>query len=156
MRILRCINLFGTQIGGAICYDYDFPYLASENGQAGVDILCLPASDWKGIDPLHTQMASFRAIEQGHGIIRSTRFGLSAIIDGNGVMRAKMSSFDENDRILISNIPVEGKDTIYAKVGDVLVYLSMAFVVGFLGWVSFYHKQRGAASGASAKVVLQS
>ena len=75
---------FKSNIGGAICYDYDFPYLARQNANAGVDILALPSSDWRGIDPLHTRMAAFRAIEQGHSIIRSTRFGLSAAINPYG------------------------------------------------------------------------
>jgi hypothetical protein len=95
-------------VGGAICYDYDFPYLAAKFGKAGADIMALPSSDWRGIDPIHTEMAAYRAIEQGHSVIRSTRFGLSAAITPYGEMVARMSSFDNNDKIMVTTVPKEG------------------------------------------------
>ena len=81
---LEVTTIGGINLGGAICYDYDFPYLAREYGKIGADIVALPSSDWRGIDPLHTRMAAFRALEQGHSILRSTRFGLSAAITPYG------------------------------------------------------------------------
>ncbi len=125
-------NVFGSNIGGAICYDYDFPYLAKENMQANADIIALPSSDWRGIDPLHTQMAGYRAIEQGHSIIRSTRFGLSAIISPYGEITAQMSSFNNNDKILVSNTPKQGIKTLYALIGDTFVYINIGFILLFL------------------------
>ncbi len=125
-------NLFGSEIGGAICYDYDFPYLAKKNMNANVDIVTLPSSDWRGIDPLHTKMACFRAIEQGHSIIRSTRFGLSAAINPYGEMIANLSSFDINDKILISDIPAKRIRTIYSIIGDSFVYFNIGFLLLYL------------------------
>lgn len=122
-------TLFESEIGGAICYDYDFPYLAQQNRKAGADIVALPSSDWRGIDPLHTQMASFRAIEQGHSIIRSTRFGLSAAISPYGELISRQSSFNENDKILVADIPAKGIKTIYAKIGDLFVYANIGFIL---------------------------
>lgn len=127
--------LFGSNIGGAICYDYDFPYLAKENMNAGTDIVALPSSDWRGIDPLHTRMACFRAIEQGHSIVRSTRFGLSAAINPYGEITAFMSSFDKNDKIMISNLPLKKVKTLYARTGDVFVFGCIGFLVVGLIWV---------------------
>jgi hypothetical protein len=40
-------------LSGAICYDYDFPAM----GRSDADIVAVPASDWRGIDPVHAQMA---------------------------------------------------------------------------------------------------
>jgi apolipoprotein N-acyltransferase len=94
-----------TKIAGAICYDYDFPYIAKALGRQGADVVALPSSDWRGIDPIHTKMAAFRAIEQGHSVLRSTRFGLSAAITPYGEMTAQMSSFDENDKIMLAHLP---------------------------------------------------
>lgn len=118
-----------ANIGGAICYDYDFPYLARRNKNAGADIVALPSSDWRGIDPLHSKMAAFRAIEQGHSILRSTRFGLSAAITPYGDMTSRMSSFDHNDKIMMAHLPVKGIRTFYSIAGDFIVYLSMAFLL---------------------------
>jgi apolipoprotein N-acyltransferase len=122
-------ELFGISFGGAICYDYDFPYLAGRNKKAGAEIVALPSSDWRGIDPLHTKMAAFRAIEQGHSIIRSTRFGLSATINPYGEMVAQLSSFDENGRVLISSLPTKGVRTVYSVIGDAFVYLNFGFLL---------------------------
>lgn len=125
----RIKNVAGSNVGGAICYDYDFPYLARRNTEAGADIVAVPSSDWRGIDPLHTKMATFRAIEQGHSILRSTRFGLSAAITPFGEMTSKMSSFDHNNKIMMAHLPTKRIKTIYASIGDILVYLSMGFLL---------------------------
>ena len=122
----------GTNLGGAICYDYDFPYLAKEYGNINADIVAVPSSDWRGIDPLHSRMAAFRAVEQGHSVLRSTRFGLSAAINPFGEMSSQMSSFDSNNKIMISQLPLKGITTVYSLIGDIIVYLCIAFFLFFL------------------------
>ena len=125
-------RMAGVNLGAAICYDYDFPYLAREYGRLGADLVAVPASDWRGIDPLHSRMAAFRAVEQGHSIIRSTRFGLSTAITPYGEMVAQMSSFDRNDRVMIAHLPVKSVDTLYSRTGDVFVYLCLGFIGFFI------------------------
>lgn len=71
---------FGSA-AGAICYDYDFPYLGLENARLNPGLVVVPSSYWKGIDPIHAQMASVRAIEGGYSLLRPTRFGLSVAYD---------------------------------------------------------------------------
>ena len=126
------VQISESKIGGAICYDYDFPYIAQEFGKLKADIVAVPSSDWRGIDPLHTRMAAFRAIEQGHSIIRSTRFGLSAIITPYGEMISQSSSFDENNKIMIANIQAKGIKTIYSVIGDIFIYLCFGFLLLFI------------------------
>jgi apolipoprotein N-acyltransferase len=133
----RTKNVAGSHIGGAICYDYDFPYLAKRNKDAGADIVAIPSSDWRGIDPLHSKMAAFRAIEQGHSILRSTRFGLSAAITPYGEMSSQMSSFDHNDKIMMAHLPAKSIRTIYSLVGDIFVYLSMAYLLVMIVVIAF-------------------
>lgn len=128
---LQVFNIDGVNLGGVICYDYDFPYLAKEYGDVKADIVAIPSSDWRGIDPLHTRMAAFRAVEQGHSLMRSTRFGLSAAISPYGEMLSQMSSFDSNNKIMISELPVRGIKTVYSIIGDIAVYLSIAFILLF-------------------------
>lgn len=127
---LEVAEVDNSSVGGAICYDYDFPYLARGFGQLNADIVAVPSSDWRGIDPVHTKMAAFRAVEQGHSILRSTRFGLSAGINPCGKMIAQMSSFDRNEKIMLANLPRQGVWTFYAWAGDWVVWLCF----GFLGW----------------------
>ncbi len=105
-------------VSGAICYDYDFPRLGLEHAQLGADIVALPSSDWRGIAPLHTEMAAVRAIEGGHSVLRSTRFGLSAGIDPWGRLRGFASHFDGERRVLIVDLPAAGVTTVYGRLGD--------------------------------------
>ncbi len=128
---IQSFQIEGLNLGGAICYDYDFPYLAKENRKANSDIVALPSSDWRGIDPIHTQMACFRAIEQGHSIIRSTRFGLSAAISPYGNMVAKMSAFSSKDKLMISELPKKSITTIHSIIGDSFIYLCITFILLF-------------------------
>lgn len=125
----QTVQIAESKIGGAICYDYDFPYISQEFGKLKTDIVAVPSSDWRGIDPLHTRMSAFRAIEQGHSIIRSTRFGLNAIISPYGEMISQSSSFDDTNRIMVANIPSKGLDTIYSKIGDLFIYLCIGFII---------------------------
>ncbi len=129
---LKVVDIKGTKVAAAICYDYDFPYLAKGYGAIGADMVILPSSDWRGIDPLHTEMAAFRAVEQGHSILRSTRFGLSAGITPYGEMVSQMSSFDNNDKIMYSQLPTKGVTTLFSVIQDSFVYLCIGFLLSFM------------------------
>lgn len=77
-------------------------------------------------------MSAFRAIEQGHSIIRSTRFGLSAIISPYGEMISQSSSFDHNNKVMIANIQAKGINTLYSIIGDLFIYLCFSFLILFI------------------------
>jgi apolipoprotein N-acyltransferase len=114
----------------AICYDYDSPALAHEQAQLGADIVALPSSDWRGIDPIHTQMAAVRAIEGGHSVVRSTRWGLSAAIDPLGRLVSWGSALDESDGVLLGRLPRAGVRTPYTVLGEGGVGLLLVLVAG--------------------------
>ena len=126
----------GLNIGAAICYDFDYPYIAKAYGKLNVNIVAVPSSDWRGIDPLHTKMAALRAIEQGYSVLRSTRFGLSAVINPLGEMTAQQSSFDDNSKIMIGEAPIHRITTLYSIIGDAFVFVCMGFLAVF--FVMFY------------------
>lgn len=138
---LEVAALKGTKVAAAICYDYDFPYLAKGYGELGADMVILPSSDWRGIDPLHTEMAAFRAVEQGHSVLRSTRFGLSAAISPYGEMISQMSSFDDNDKIMYAQLPSKGVTTLFSIIQDSFVYLCMGFLLSFMA-IAFRSKNK--------------
>ena len=125
--IQKAITPYGT-IAGAICFDLDFPdYLKQAKGS---DILLAPSNDWKEIDPIHTDMAKFRAIEQGFNLIRQTSFGLSAGTDYTGKTISEMDHFTDNDKTLITQLPTKGVHTIYSMIGDsFIVFCLLLFVL---------------------------
>lgn len=140
------VDLGWGRVSGALCYDYDFPRLALEHAGAGVDLVALPSSDWRGIDPIHTQMAAVRAIEGGQSIVRSTRWGLSAGIDHHGRIRGWQSAFDEGERVLLVHLPARGMTTLYGLLGDWFVALCA------LGGLAAAVVQRARAAGRALRV----
>ena len=77
----------------------------------------------RGIDPLHTRMASFRAIEQGINLVRPTNDGLSLACDWRGNVLAVADYFETHDHSMIAQVPVKGTQTLYARLGDWLPWL---------------------------------
>lgn len=110
---------YGT-VAGAICYDYDFPSLGQAHADLGVGLAVVPSSDWAGIDPLHTRMASVRGIEGGYSVIRPVRWATSGAFDAYGRPRATMSWFEDTDRVFMAQLPVSSVQTLYHRTGDVL------------------------------------
>jgi apolipoprotein N-acyltransferase len=69
------------RLSNVICFDADFPATLRQAGQAGADVMLVPSNDWREIDPFHTQMATFRAIENGYSLVRQTSRGLAMTVD---------------------------------------------------------------------------
>jgi len=113
----------------AICYEYDFTYIARRFGKLDADIIALPSPYWRGNDPLHSRWVAFRAIEQGHLILSSTRFGNSAALTSYGEMIGQMSSFDNNNKIMIAYLPVKSITTYYSLIGDGFIFFCIGLVI---------------------------
>lgn len=118
---------------GAICYDYDFPAVARAHGRLGADLVVVPSSDWRGIDPFHTQIARIGAISGGFALVRSVRWATSAAFDAYGRTRATMAVDEQHDRVMLATVPVTRVPTIYAAVGDApVVALCLALVAAVI------------------------
>jgi apolipoprotein N-acyltransferase len=130
---LRALRRPYATVAGAICYDYDFPAMALGHARAGAGLVVVPASDWRGIDPYHTQMARVRAIEGGYSLIRPVRWATSGAFDAYGRQRAAMSHFEDNDRIMMAMLPVQPRPTLYAHIGDSAILIYILILLGALG-----------------------
>jgi apolipoprotein N-acyltransferase len=119
------------RLSGVICFDGDFPELLAQAGGMQTDILLDPSNDWPAIDPLHTRMASFRAVEQGINLIRQTSNGLSAAYDCQGRVLAAVDYYHADDPVMVALVPMHGVRTIYSTVGDSFAWLCFG-VVGLL------------------------
>lgn len=124
--ILKTETPYGT-IAGVICFDLDFPHYIKE--AKGSDILLAPSNDWKEIDPIHTHMAKFRAIEQGFNMVRQTSFGLSIGADYTGRVLSQMDHFTDNGKVLITQLPTKGVKTIYSIIGDTFIIFCLLLLV---------------------------
>ena len=111
------------RVGGAICFDMDFPDLVRQEGRARADIIVAPSSDWRAIDPLHTRMALVRGVENGCSVVRPTAMGLSAAADYEGRVLAAVDYFRSSDHVMVAQVPARGVRTIYARVGNLFAWL---------------------------------
>jgi apolipoprotein N-acyltransferase len=115
---LRVLDTPYGRLSSIICFDGDYPQLLAQAGTLKVDMILDPSNDWRAIDPWHTQMASFRAIEQGTNLIRQTSKGLSATFDYQGRRLAAVDYFQTSDFAMVSQVPTRGVRTIYSLLGD--------------------------------------
>lgn len=129
---LKTLDTPYGRLSTPICYDTDFPALLMQAGRARADLVVSPANDWRAIDPRHTEIASFRAIEQGFNLVRASSGGLSAAYDYQGRRLAAVDSYHANDGTLVAELPTRGVRTLYSLFGDWLVWLSAAALAALL------------------------
>lgn len=122
------------RITAAICMDLDRPSLVRQAGGGRADILLVPASDWREIDPIHTNMSSFRAIENGVSLVRATNEGLSAAFDGHGRALATVDYFTSGASPLIAEVSTRGVRTAYAVIGDIFAWQCIAGLITLSMW----------------------
>jgi apolipoprotein N-acyltransferase len=114
---------FGV-LSGIICYDADYPAIVQQSGQNGTGLLLVPSSDWLEIDPAHTHMAVFRAIENGISLVRQAEGSLSIAVDPYGRVLAQTDFFGATDRTMVAQVPVKHVTTIYTLFGRWLEWLA--------------------------------
>jgi len=144
--ILPISNTPFGRVSTTICYDMDFTGLLNQAGKSDIDIMIVPAWDWKAIDPLHARMAVFRAIENGFSMVRQTGNGLSIAVDYLGRTVAAMDHFTTDDHTMISQIPVRGVKTVYAVIGDLFAWLCLTGFLLSIGW-SFFRRNAALTGG---------
>lgn len=126
---LRQLDTPYGRLAAAICYDTDFPRFMAQAGAQRADVVLSPAGDWRAIDPRHTEIASYRAIEQGFNLVRQSNGGLSAAYDYQGRRLASMDEYQSADLTLLAQIPTRGTATIYSRLGDWFAWLCVLAVL---------------------------
>jgi apolipoprotein N-acyltransferase len=131
---LRTLDTPYGRLSAVICFDMDFPQLLLQAGEKNVDILLAPSNDWRDIDPWHTQMAAFRAIEEGLNLVRHTSGGLSMATDAKGRVLARMDHYTSTERAMVSVVPTRGTRTLYSRAGDVFPICCLIALAALVGW----------------------
>jgi apolipoprotein N-acyltransferase len=119
-------------IGVMICSESTSPDVARELVGLGAEILANPSNDyWFGRhEPATLQLgvAALRAIENRRYLVRPTSTGLSAVIDPRGDVLIQSRS--SGSQVLFSEVQRESVVTVYQRVGDLVVWVSM----GLAAW----------------------
>jgi apolipoprotein N-acyltransferase len=145
----KVISFAGIKFTGAICYDYSFPEIARDNANDGADIVLLPSSDWRGINPLHARMAMMDAVAAGLPIIRPVRASTSIASDQYGRLLGSLGWDELSDKVLVVAIPAKRVSTLYANTGEIVPLAALAFCT--LVVVLLFFRKRKVAAGISAR-----
>jgi apolipoprotein N-acyltransferase len=110
----------GDSASALICFESIFPDLARRDVRRGSRILVNITNDeWFGNGAAlqqHAAMAPFRAVEHHVPLLRCANTGLTEVIDGFGVVTAKLPVF--TPRVLVAPLPARGAPTLYTRAGD--------------------------------------
>ncbi|NOZ51349.1 MAG: hypothetical protein GXP37_15095 [Chloroflexi bacterium] len=130
--IIRVIDTPYGRLSSVICFDMDFPAFIHQAAAQDVDIMLVPAFDWKQIKPFHTQVGLFRAVEDGFSVIRQVNKGTSMAVDYQGRLLAYQDFFTTPDRLMLVDVPTQGVRTLYGMLGDWFVYASGVVLAGLI------------------------
>jgi len=141
------VNPEKGRAGGGICYDADFPEVPLWLARSGAGLMLLPSSDWRGIDPLHSDMARIMGLSVGLSVFRSVRSATSMASDQFGRVLASRRFYIGGDGVMVAEVPALPVPTLYAKIGESFPVACLAF--GLLGSVLIIGKtRRGRRAGS--------
>jgi apolipoprotein N-acyltransferase len=127
-RVIPTAETEYGKLAGVICYDMDFPAMIRQAGRANVDIMLVPAHDWRELSDLHADLAVFRAVENGFSLFRPDNEAISVATDYLGRPLATTDYFATDDPVVVADIPTAGVRTVYAAVGDVFAWLVILYL----------------------------
>jgi apolipoprotein N-acyltransferase len=128
-EVIQSADTAYGRIAVSICRDMAFPPYARQAGEQQVDIMLVPSYDYpKSGGPIN----DLRAIENGFSMVRPVYNGYSYAVDHKGNLLASMDSDDTDTGIMYADVPSKGVNTIYATLGDLLGWLCVCGLLGFI------------------------
>ena len=127
--------LFETEwgkLGGLICFDSIYEELTRASAKDGANLMMLPSNDsWWFNDSVETYQneaqAMLRAIESGRYLVRAGNTGISSIVTEHGEHMAFIEPMEKG--IAIAEVEMCTQTTLYTRIGNLFVYLCIAFVL---------------------------
>ena len=122
------------RLGSLICFDSIYEELTLTSVRDGAEIMIIASNDAWFLDSagveIHNAQARIRAVEVGRYFVRSANTGISSIVDPNGMILDREDALV--DGCVIAEISARTDRTLYSYVGNLLVWLSMAFIAAAL------------------------
>ena len=94
---------------------------------------------------MHSDIATFRAIENGFSLVRPAAIGLATAVDYEGNVLAASDYNASDQQVIVAYVPTRAVRTLYATVGDLFACLSTAGRVA-LGVLATVRPRRDLAS----------
>jgi apolipoprotein N-acyltransferase len=132
--ILRTVDTpYGT-LSGIICWDTFFQKPVLQAGRNGTDILLSTSYEFRAIVPMHAQITTFRAIENGVSLVRVADNGISFVTDPYGRTISYVDFFNTSERVMVAQVPAYHVTTLYSIVGDLFGWLAVVGLIGVAAW----------------------
>ena len=113
------------RVGGAICYDFDFPDFLRQASR-GADLMLQPGWDWGPLGLLHANMDAVRAVENGVTVFRCSSGGVSGVYGPYGDVVLQKVTGKWKGTGYIADIPMRRQVvTVYSTVGHLGVYVCL-------------------------------
>lgn len=135
---------YGT-LASVICLDMDFPGFMRLAGKQGVDIVLSGAIDGTPAsrgNPMHSIMASYRAIESGFSLARGGAYAQNVAVDYQGRVLGRSDYFTARDRTATAHLPVAGTRTLYTALGDWFAFACLAALAGLAATTKIAQSKR--------------
>mmetsp|Transcript_2364 Transcript_2364/g.3296 ORF Transcript_2364/g.3296 Transcript_2364/m.3296 type:complete len:537 (+) Transcript_2364:100-1710(+) len=120
------------KIGGAICFDFDFPAFIRRASDSAT-LMLQPGWDWGPIGTLHAKMDATRALENGFTLFRCSSGGVSGVYSPyfETIYEKVMGTLDgEGTSAYTTQIPQTKRvRTLYSYLGNFIGHLSTVFVI---------------------------
>jgi len=122
-------------VGTTICYEGIFPEISRAYALKNTSLLVNLTNDaWYGESSApyqHLLMYQLRSVESGRPYARATNSGISAFIDPYGRILKQSGLFTRE--ILIADVKIINKATIYTIIGDIVPQICLAILVLLTG-----------------------
>ena len=121
-----------ADIGSLICFDSIYDELARDSVRSGAEILTVSTNDSWFMDSaaldMHNAQAKLRAIENRRYVVRAANTGISSMITPTGEVLDSIGALEGGQ--ITEEMGLRDNLTLYSRVGNLFVYLCIAFLCG--------------------------
>jgi apolipoprotein N-acyltransferase len=141
--VLKTVDTPYGRLGVVTCRELGVTRHMRQAAGLGVDIVLNPSSDW----PRSTGPAyELQSVNYGFSILRPVSNGYSYATDPTGKLLVHLQTDHSTGGIMYARLPVEGRTTVYGRVGDLFAWTAVAAVTALIGWGAMARRRRETAS----------
>ena len=129
-EIIQWVDTPYGRIAVSICRDLEMTNFMRQAGKANVGIMLSSAYELEQGLVVHSSY--MRTIEHGFSLARPGQHGITVAVDYNGNILNQMDFADPGDGIMYAELPMQGVNTLYTQIGDVLGWICVVGLVGLI------------------------
>lgn len=113
-------------LGIIICFDLDFTDASRKLTSQGAQFIAVPSMDFPGIAEIHYTQMVLRAVENRVAMVKADTAFDSAIVGPDGKVVDWVADPGTTEAILVADVPLGSRRTLYTRLGDWVGWLSVA------------------------------